>query len=216
MKHFYFLFFIFSVFIINSCQYALFNSSKKLNIVVSSSSILVMNKTAPLRYGERFCIGNNCDKDTSPLNGMYLLATEYIDTLYCYERIWNLKNGFKEGKQLTLTGCLGLNANITKYYKLRRKLRKGEIFTNATLKNSFVVLIEEYFKKGLRSGKYIVFDKYGKVLYTTKFKKGTGYEKSFYPHGKLKYEGHLKNGKKVGVWKYYDEKSQLISQKTYK
>ena len=75
--------------------------------------------------------------------------------------------------------------------------------------------LREKYKKGLRHGTYTAYDTSGVQLYRRRFYKGTGYEKFFYPDGTLWHEGQLQRGVKVGIWKYYDEKGQLVKEKDF-
>jgi antitoxin component YwqK of YwqJK toxin-antitoxin module len=62
----------------------------------------------------------------------------------------------------------------------------------------------ETYKAGFLDGNFICYDFDGKIIYTTKFVKGTGYYKHFSPDdGLLKEEGQYINGYKDGKWGLY-------------
>ena len=75
---------------------------------------------------------------------------------------------------------------------------------------------EEYFKDGLRDSIYKIYDRNGKIIYSTYFKNGTGLEKDFHENGKLYYEIGTKDGYFVDTLKLYNAKGALIEKLLYK
>ena len=75
---------------------------------------------------------------------------------------------------------------------------------------------EEYFRNGLRDSIYKIYDKDGKIIYSTYFKKGNGIEKDFYDNGQLYYEIKTKDGYFTDTLKLYKESGQLMQKLFYK
>lgn len=75
---------------------------------------------------------------------------------------------------------------------------------------------EEYFKNVLRDSIYRIYDKDGKVIYSTSFKNGTGIEKDFYDNGQLYYEIKAQDGYFTDTLKLYRKNGQLMQKLLYK
>jgi antitoxin component YwqK of YwqJK toxin-antitoxin module len=74
---------------------------------------------------------------------------------------------------------------------------------------------EEYFKNGLRDSIYKIYNKEGKIIYSTFFKNGSGKEKDFYENGNLYYEIELRNGFFSDTLKLYNDKGKLKEELFY-
>ena len=70
---------------------------------------------------------------------------------------------------------------------------------------------------GNRHGKWTFYSESGIVLSSTHYEHGKKHGASFakYPNGTLHYMGEYENDKEVGVWKMYDEKGNLATEKDY-
>ncbi|MEO8237645.1 MAG: hypothetical protein ABI576_06010 [Flavobacterium sp.] len=75
---------------------------------------------------------------------------------------------------------------------------------------------EEYFKNGLRDSIYKIYNKEGKIIFSTYFKNGTGLEKDFHENGKLYYEIATKDGYFTDTLKLYNVKGELAEKRLYK
>lgn len=106
---------------------------------------------------------------------------------------------FKNGKQHGLWQCErsyyldALDRNNYKKYKFR----------------------EEYFKNGLRDSIYKIYNKDGKVIYSTYFKDGNGIEKDFHENGKLYYEIETKGGEFTDTLRLYDKRGKIYQKRVY-
>lgn len=73
------------------------------------------------------------------------------------------------------------------------------------------------YKDGNYSGFLEVFHIDGNRLYSSKFRKGSGYWKDFYPEeGVIKEDGEVKDNYKHGKWTYYSKTGKIDSVKTYR
>ncbi|MES2590225.1 MAG: hypothetical protein V4622_14710 [Bacteroidota bacterium] len=70
---------------------------------------------------------------------------------------------------------------------------------------------------GLRQGKWVFYAENGNELSITHFNHGMkdGHSIVKYPTGAMHYFGEYKNDVKVGIWKTYDAKSQLLEEKDF-
>jgi antitoxin component YwqK of YwqJK toxin-antitoxin module len=70
---------------------------------------------------------------------------------------------------------------------------------------------------GNRQGKWTFYSETGIELSSTHYDHGKKHGASFakYPNGTLHYIGEYENDKEVGVWKMYDEKGNLATEKDY-
>jgi hypothetical protein len=75
---------------------------------------------------------------------------------------------------------------------------------------------EEYFKNGLHDSIYKIYNKEGKVIYSTTFNQGTGLEKDYHENGKLYYEIATKDGYFTDTLKLYNDKGKLMEKRLYK
>ncbi|MBF7092876.1 hypothetical protein IUY40_15175 [Flavobacterium sp. ALJ2] len=75
---------------------------------------------------------------------------------------------------------------------------------------------EEYFKNGLRDSIYKIYNKEGRIIYSTYFKNGNGIEKDFHENGKLYYEIEIKDGYFTDTLRIYNDKGNLIEKLLYK
>jgi len=88
---------------------------------------------------------------------------------------------------------------------------KGEMFTGIGFlkgkKGQFIA--EVNYKNGKIHGKRISYNSRGKVLSKDKFKNGTGMMKSFYSNDHIKEKGVINNGKRQGLWSFYNQNGKL-------
>lgn len=75
---------------------------------------------------------------------------------------------------------------------------------------------EEYFKKGLRDSIYKIYNKKGKIIYSTYFKNGNGIEKDFHDNGQLYYEIKTRDGYFTDTLRLYNDKGRLQEKLFYK
>ena len=70
---------------------------------------------------------------------------------------------------------------------------------------------------GNRQGKWSFYSETGIELSSTQYEHGKKNGASFakYPNGTIHYIGEYENDKEVGVWKMYDEKGNLATEKDY-
>jgi antitoxin component YwqK of YwqJK toxin-antitoxin module len=70
---------------------------------------------------------------------------------------------------------------------------------------------------GNRHGKWTFYSESGIEMSSTHYEHGKKHGASFakYPNGALHYMGEYENDKEVGVWKMYDEKGTLVTEKDY-
>jgi antitoxin component YwqK of YwqJK toxin-antitoxin module len=82
--------------------------------------------------------------------------------------------------------------------------------------NKKVQMTGEY-KAGLRDGKWVYFYENGNVWSEGYFKEGKsdGKRITHYENGLIFYEGMYKLDRRVGVWKFYDEKGVLMKTVDY-
>lgn len=68
-----------------------------------------------------------------------------------------------------------------------------------------------------RHGKWVYYFQNGKESNISFYKHGVlhGYIQVKRPNGMLHYTGAFEDGKKVGVWKYYDEQGKLAQEKNF-
>ena len=229
----YFLLLLVSIFI-TSCKTHYYRiGDKKFDIFNSYEGAILINDNPPFQYGDEICISGDCEecvdeecekKDTVLVNGLYRTYLKSEDTLmhayYKYAYLGNYKNGYKEGIQYTMVVSQKLNINDnlninSLSLRLNKNKKKGNIIFRTTSGNHIRIVLKEKYKKGLRHGDYIAYTDYGKELYKTTFRQGTGYEKIFYKDGKLKHEGLLEGGIKVGIWKHYSRSSQVIKEEDF-
>lgn len=74
---------------------------------------------------------------------------------------------------------------------------------------------EEYFKNGLRDSIYKIYNKDGKVIYSTYFKDGNGIEKDFHENGKLYYEIETKNGYFTDTLRLHNKEGRIFEKRLY-
>lgn len=114
-----------------------------------------------------------------------------------------IKAGKCEGRWYTYVEYL---APLTDSCKRKFIKYGGEIYkSDYSLEARFVRLNKlETYKAGFLYGDFICCDFDGKIIYKTKFVKGTGYYKHFSPDdGLLQEEGQYINGYKEGKWGLY-------------
>jgi antitoxin component YwqK of YwqJK toxin-antitoxin module len=72
-------------------------------------------------------------------------------------------------------------------------------------------------KKGDRNGKWSFYSETGNELSFTIYENGKreGFTVVKYPSGGIHYTGEYKNDKSVGIWKTYDEKGKLVTEKDF-
>ncbi|GAA4108844.1 hypothetical protein GCM10022393_05200 [Aquimarina addita] len=89
---------------------------------------------------------------------------------------------------------------MSRRYKSLRNA--GGLFSEGLRNGKWVVFVdyrfaktEEHYSKGIRDGLYIVYNKNNKILYQTKFIKGTGEERTYRKDGSIHTIKFYKNGK---------------------
>lgn len=75
---------------------------------------------------------------------------------------------------------------------------------------------EEYFKNGLRDSIYKIYDKDGKIIYSSHFKNGNGIEKDFYNNGQLYYEITTQNGYFTDTLRLFHDNGRLAAKLFFK
>lgn len=103
-------------------------------------------------------------------------------------------NDSKEGKWLSGDADFDENGNV---------YAKGGIWR------------EEYFKNGFRDSIYRRFDRNGKIIYETTFKKGTGLWKEFHSNGQLYFEMYTKDGYFTDTLRIHDDSGKIIGKRLY-
>ena len=79
-----------------------------------------------------------------------------------------------------------------------------------------IQMIGEY-KKNKRDGKWIYYYNNGNIWSEGFFKDGKsdGKRITHYENGKIFYEGYYQEDRRVGIWKFYDEKGNLVKSVDY-
>lgn len=93
------------------------------------------------------------------------------------------------------------NGNFTEWYPGKKQIKFQGMLT----------------KKGDRNGKWIFYSETGNELSFTVYENGKreGFTVVKYPNGAVHYSGEYKNDKSVGIWKTYDEKGKLVTEKDF-
>lgn len=93
------------------------------------------------------------------------------------------------------------NGNFTEWYPGKKQIKFQGMLT----------------KKGDRNGKWTFYSKTGNELSFTVYENGKreGFTVVKYPNGAVHYSGEYKNDKSVGIWKTYDEKGKLVTEKDF-
>lgn len=96
-------------------------------------------------------------------------------------------------------------------------VRKGKEFTEFYPDKIHVKMHGFFDENGERHGVWEYFTQDGIKLSLTMYLHGVkdGISVVFYPNGAQRYSGEYKNDKKVGEWKFYDNKGNLVQSKTY-
>lgn len=70
---------------------------------------------------------------------------------------------------------------------------------------------------GNRHGKWTFYNESGLEMSSTHYEHGKKHGASFakYPNGSMHYIGEYENDKEIGIWKMYDEKGTLVTEKDY-
>lgn len=68
----------------------------------------------------------------------------------------------------------------------------------------------------MRDSIYKIYNKEGKIVYSTTFKNGNGLEKDFYDNGQLYYEIKTQNGYFTDTLKLYTPQGKLMEKLLYK
>ncbi|MEO9532377.1 MAG: hypothetical protein ABJG68_08400 [Crocinitomicaceae bacterium] len=71
--------------------------------------------------------------------------------------------------------------------------------------------------KGNRDGLWISYYEDGTKWSESYYDDGNkeGHSLAFFPNGQIRYVGEYKNDKKIGVWKFYAEDGELITEETF-
>ena len=87
----------------------------------------------------------------------------------------------------------------------------SEFYPNGTVK------IKGQFKDGVRTGLWIAYYDNGNKWSENYYTKGkrNGHTVSFYRNGAIRYVGEYKADKKVGKWKFYNEKGEFVKVENY-
>lgn len=183
------IFFILSLVYLIGCQNKsnIYFTTRGIN-AAPDSLYIQLNDKPPYQYALGFCITGLCLDTIIANDTCYIYYTEGTPSMRSYRMVGRYKDGFKIKEHLTL-----------KFFDLGKDK----------------IVLREKYKKGLRHGTYTAYDTSGVQLYKTRFYKGTGYEKFFYPDGTLWHEGQLQRGVKVGIWRYYDEKGQILKEEDF-
>lgn len=93
------------------------------------------------------------------------------------------------------------NGNFTEWYPGKKQIKFQGMLT----------------KKGDRNGKWTFYSETGNELSFTVYENGKreGFTIVKYPNGAVHYSGEYKNDKSVGIWKTYDEKGKLVTEKDF-
>lgn len=93
------------------------------------------------------------------------------------------------------------NGNFTEWYPGKKQIKFQGLLT----------------KKGDRNGKWTFYSETGNELSFTVYENGKreGFTVVKYPNGAVHYSGEYKNDKSVGIWKTYDEKGKLVTEKDF-
>ncbi len=83
------------------------------------------------------------------------------------------------------------------------------------IKTKYYLGREEYFKDGLRDSIYKIYNKDGKVIYSTYFKDGNGIEKDFHENGTLYYEIETKRGYFTDTLRLYNKEGKNFEKRLY-
>ncbi|WP_192501879.1 hypothetical protein [Flavobacterium sp. PL002] len=129
------------------------------------------------------------------------------DTYTCEVNSFSLKNNF------------GYRSGYFKKGVQHGKWKSNRYFYNDSLGKKVIknyIFREEYFKNGLRDSIYKIYNKEGKVIYSTYFKKGNGIEKDFYENGQLYYEIETKDGYFTDTIRLHNDKGKLMEKLLYK
>ena len=96
-------------------------------------------------------------------------------------------------------------------------LYKGVAFTGLAFYKAKTgqFIAEVPFENGKMHGKRICYNYRGKVLSKDKFKKGIGKMKIYYSNDHLKNEGVVDNGRKEGVWSYYNKNGVIKAEECW-
>ncbi len=173
------------------------------------------------------CKINKIDISDTPDKGMFLAGNSYVYINGAYLK--NSTDSYFIDQDLIINKELIGGDNPSQYFIYHGK-REGYVQNgkqeglwkskrNYFLKdkeNKEYIFREEYFKNGLRDSIYKIYDKEGKIIYSTYFKNGTGKEKDFHENGKLYYEIETKDGYFVDTLKLYNDKGVLIEKLLYK
>ncbi|OOV16915.1 toxin-antitoxin system YwqK family antitoxin [Flavobacterium sp. LM4] len=173
------------------------------------------------------CKINKIDISDTPDKGIFLAGNSNVYKNGVYLK--NNKDSYFISQDLIINRELIDEDNPSEYFIYHGK-REGYVHNgkqeglwkskrNYFLKdkeNKEYIFREEYFKNGLRDSIYKIYDKEGKIIYSTYFKNGTGKEKDFHENGKLYYEIETKDGYFVDTLKLYNDKGVLIEKLLYK
>jgi antitoxin component YwqK of YwqJK toxin-antitoxin module len=94
---------------------------------------------------------------------------------------------------------------------------KNGIFTEYYPGKKQIKFQGEQDNMGNRHGKWTFYSESGIEMSSTHYEHGKKHGASFakYPNGAMHYMGEYENDKEVGVWKMYDEKGTLVTEKDY-
>ena len=114
---------------------------------------------------------------------------------------------------------------VLKYFRIVKEgnvdvyFRKGKRYTGIvemTTKDDIVTGTGKIIE-GYKEGEWKFFYPNGKYLGLNVFFEGekNGKIEKYYENGQLEFEGHYKNDRKIGEWKWFDESGNIINTQTY-
>lgn len=149
-------------------------------------------------------------KDGQISGKVYSYVIDHFTSEKKTKSVYESKNHVYEGmyQEYSEAGTLSMDATAknngldgeVKYYNEQGQLTGIEHYVDNEQQGSF----KYYYDNGKLSTEYIVGAKNERNNYT-----------QYYPDGRIKTEGQIMNGNKVGIWRTYDHRGDLLSQEEY-
>jgi len=175
--------------------------TKNTSLDIDNTSSAYIGK-AKIYLNNHYFECNSCQEYLPVYQPLLLYKTpqnhgDYISELdkYIGERTGQLVDGKQSGQWISRRD---FNYDSLSYSKKRKYIYR-----------------EEYFKKGLRDSIYKIYNKEGKIIYSTYFKNGNGLEKDFHENGKLYYEMQIKDGYFTDTLRIYNDNGNLAEKLLY-